>query len=208
MRSLHVVALVTGLALLTPRQAAAQDADRQGAGAGSGSGSGATSTTTATTGKGTYTVTQKLKAEQPEPPAGRWVRALTNVQVELTITDQSGTRAPEKKTVTMVVSSGSWGKIRSAGGVRLEPGMAPVSVDLNVDARPFVSVDGPIQLELTLAYSPLGGQGDDAARGKPPTVNQSLTVVLQNGKSLVISQAADPVGDRKIIVEARATILK
>lgn len=208
MRSLHVVALVAGLALLTPQLSVAQDADRQGAGAGSGGGSGATSTATVTAGKGTYTVTQKPKAEQPEPPAGRWVRALTNVQVELTITDQSGARAPEKKTVTMVVSSGSWGKIRSSGGVRLEPGMAPVIVDLNVDARPLVSVEGQIQLELTLACSPLGGQGDDVAKGKPAALNQSLTVVLQDGKSLVISQAADPVSDRKIIVEVKATVLK
>lgn len=150
----------------------------------------------------------KPRAEMAiEPPAGRWVRTLTNVQVELTITDQAGNGAPEKKTVSMVVSSGSWGRIRSAGGVRIEPGLPPIVVDLNVDARPMVSVDGPIQLELTIAYSPLGPSTGDG-KGKPPTVNQSLTVILQNGKPLVISQAADPVGDRKIIVEAKATVLK
>ena len=136
----------------------------------------------------------------------KFVRTLTNVQVELTITDQTGVEKPEKKTVSMVVSSGSWGKIRSAGSI-MRPGFPPVVVDLNVDARPFVSLEGPIQLELMIAYSPLGSQGVDS-KEKPPTVNQSLTVVLQNGKPLVISQAADPVGDRKIIVEAKATVLK
>jgi hypothetical protein len=197
MRSLHVVVFVAGLALL-PRFAAAQDA----------------ATATATTADGrTYTVTTRNQ-EKPtvkpalavEPPPGRWVRTLTNVQVELTITDQTGTASPEKKTVSMVVSSGAWGRIRSAGHV-MRPGNPPVAVDLNVDARPLVAVEGPIQLELTIAYSPLGSPADDG-KAKPPTVNQSLTVVLQSGKPLVISQAADPVGDRKIIVEAKATVLK
>jgi hypothetical protein len=39
-------------------------------------------------------------------------------------------------------------------------------------------------------------------------MNQSLTVVLQSGKPLMISQAADPVSDRKVNVEVKATILK
>lgn len=134
------------------------------------------------------------------------INAMTNVQIELTITDQGGSAAPEKKTVTMVVSSGTWGRIRSAGAVKVV-GNPPVVVDLNVDARPRILLDGPIQLELTIAYSPLGSAAADSA-GKPPTVNQSLTVMLQNGKPLVVSQAADPVGDRRIIVEARATVLK
>ena len=137
----------------------------------------------------------------------KFVRSLTNVEIELTITDQTGAEKPEKKTVTMVVSSGNWGKIRSAGAVH-RAANASVIVDLNVDARPFVSVEGPIQLELTIAYSPLGSPGTDYGREKPPTVNQSLTVVLQDGKPLVISRAADPVGDRRIIVEAKATVLK
>lgn len=207
MRSIHVVVLVASLALL-PRFAAAQDSQepaRQGSGSGAGAsaGSGTASTATATV----TSTAQKPRVEMLEPPPGRWVRTLTNVQVDLTITDQSGTGTPEKKSVSMVVSSGAWGRIRSAGGVRLEPGSGPVLVDLNVDARPLVSVDGPIQLELTIAYSPLGPSASDA-KSKPPTVNQSLTVVLQSGKPLVISQAADPVGDRKIIVEAKATVLK
>lgn len=210
MRSLHVVVLVTGLGLLTPKLLAAQDPDRQGTGAGSGSGSGAASTATVTSGQSataTATATRKPGAEG-EPPLGRWVRALTNVQVELTITDQTGAGAPEKKTVTMVVSSGSWGKIRSAGNVRPGPDSPPAIVELNVDARPFVSVEGPIQMELTLVYRPLGAATDDMARGRPLPLNQSLTVILQSGKPLVVSQAADPLNDRKIGVEVKATVLK
>jgi hypothetical protein len=154
---------------------------------------------------------QKLEAAVQAQQAQnnpRFVRTLTNVQIEVTLTDQTGSAAPDKKIVSMVVSSGSWGKIRSAGTFR-PVADAPFGVDLNVDARPFVSVDGPIQLELTLNYSPPGGPG--SGREMPTTrtgVNQSLTVILQNGKPLIISQSADPVSDRKVVVEVKATVLK
>ena len=209
MRSLHPVILATALALLAPHWSAAQDSDRQGAGSGVGTGSGSGAGAGKTS---TYTVMMRDQEKpaakprvEPEPP-GRWVRTLTNVQVELTITDQTGSGTPEKKTVSMVASSGSWGRIRSAQMVR--DGGRDQVIDLNVDARPMVSVDGPIQLELTVVYSPPGATTGDVARVRPTGVNQSLTVILNSGKSLVISQAADPVGDRKIIVEAKATVLK
>ena len=109
----------------------------------------------------------------------------------------------------MIASSGNWGKIRSAGTVRPE-GEGPYAVLLNVDARPYVSVEGQIQLELTLEYAPLksGGEQKEGARQRPAGINQSQTVVLQSGKPLVVSQAADPIGDRKVIVEVKATVLK
>ena len=152
--------------------------------------------------------TQAVKAKTEEAQQGsRFVRTLTNVQIELTLTDQVGGAPPEKKTILMIVASGSWGKIRSAGNVRPEGNM-PFVVDLNVDARPFVSVEGPIQLELTLVYSPPGEAAGKETKARPTGLNQSLTVVLQSGKPLVISQAADPISDRKVLVEVKATVLK
>lgn len=150
----------------------------------------------------------------PTPPAKpveregpRYVRTLTNVQIELTLSDQLGTQPPDKKTVSMIVASGNWGKIRSAGNVRPQ-GDAPFVVDLGVDARPLVSLEGLIQLELTISYNPPGGADKDTLKSRPTGVNQSLTVALQSGKPLLISQAADPVSDRKVIVEVKATVLK
>ena len=106
------------------------------------------------------------------------------------------------------MSSGNWGKIRSAANV-IPIGEAPYVVDLNVDARPFVSTEGQIQLEITLVYAPIKGPGDPKeSKQRPAGVNQSQTVVLQSGKPLIISQAADPTGDRKIVVEVKATVLK
>jgi hypothetical protein len=134
-------------------------------------------------------------------PFDRFVRALTNVQVELTLTDQVGNATAEKKIVTMIVASGSWGKIRNTAAR-----IGPNQVGLNVDARPFVSVEGPIQLELTLYYYPPQGKPD--APVLPTELNQSMTIVLQSGKPMLISQSADPASDRKVTVEVKATILK
>ena len=141
----------------------------------------------------------KTKIEDAQPMNPRFVRTLTNVQIELTLTDQIGDGAPLKKTVVMIVSSGNWGKIRASADPR-----RPQVVSLNVDARPFVSIDGPIQVELTLYYYP----PRDPKADRLTELNQSLTVVLQGGKPLMISQSADPGGDRKVTVEAKATVLK
>ncbi len=155
--------------------------------------------------------TQAIKAKIDEQARDnpRFVRTLTNVQIELTLTDQLGANAAEKKTVSMIASSGSWGKVRSTGTIRPD-GDAPYTVVLNVDARPFVSVEGPVQLELTFEYVPLKSTGDvkEGARQRPSGINQSQTVILQSGKALVVSQAADPISDRKVVVEVKATVLK
>jgi len=137
----------------------------------------------------------------------KFVKTLTNVQIELTLTDQLGSLPPEKKTVSMIASSGNWGKVRSGADV-FPAGEPPYHVVLNVDARPFVSLDGPIQLEMTLVYEPAKGDGDTTNRRRPSGINQSQTIILQSGKPLVVSQAADPVTDRKVIVEVKATVLK
>lgn len=204
------------MALLAPSLAAAQDdgirsGAGQGAGAGSGAGSGATgrgdqsaSQTTSTSKDGkTTTTTTTVKTDDQ-----RFIRSLQNVQVEFTLTDQQGTQTPEKKTVSMIVSSSNWGKIRSAATV-MNPGESPMNVELNVDARPFVSTDGLIQLEMTLVYAPSKtADPTGGPRQRPTGINQSQTVVLQSGKPLIISQAADPVVDRKVVVEVKATLLK
>lgn len=146
---------------------------------------------------------QKEQAPAPKPPepGPRYTRTLTNVQVELTLTDQIGSAPAEKKTVSMIVASGNWGKIRNTVARS-----GPFQIGLNVDARPLVSLDGPIQLELTLYYYPPQGKPD--VQVLPTELNQSLTVVLQSGKPLLISQAADPSSDRRITVEVKATVLK
>jgi len=152
---------------------------------------------------------QKLQEAEAALMNPRFVRTLTNVQIELTLTDQTGTNPADKKTVSMVVSSGSWGKVRSSGIVDPIDG-PPYPVELNVDARPFVAIEGPVQVEMTFVYAPMKSAGEtkEGARQRPAGINQSQTVVLQSGKPLIVSQAADPISDRKVVVEIKATVLK
>ncbi|MGH9220343.1 MAG: hypothetical protein ACRD1W_13635 [Vicinamibacterales bacterium] len=135
----------------------------------------------------------------------------SNVRIELTISDQRADGANEKKQVSMIVSETSWGKIRTHATTRPpSPTAGPnmdVDVALNVDARPFINAAGNIQLELVVNYNPLD-ETNKAGVVRPTELNQSLTVILQSGKPLVVAQAADPMVDRKMIVEVVATILK
>jgi hypothetical protein len=120
-----------------------------------------------------------------------------NLQIELTITDTQGSVKPETKVVSMLTADTYMGRIRTISG--------PMSALLNIDATPTVLDNDRIRLQLTVEYAP-------AASGQPPqkpaTLNESLSVILQNGKPLVVSQAADPTTDRKMTVEVKATILK
>jgi glucose/arabinose dehydrogenase len=127
---------------------------------------------------------------QPEP---REIES--NVQVEVSISDYAGSAAPQRKTVSMVVASGNMGRVRA------QRGGAAV---LNVDSTPRLQKDGRIVLQFSLEYRPQ--EKADTVDAAP--INELLTVLLQSGKPLVVTQAADPSSDRKVTVEVTATILK
>ena len=136
-------------------------------------------------------------------------RLLTNIQVEVTISDQIGTTAPNKKTVQLITSDNSVGRIRSRADAQSVRG-GPQMVNLNIDALPRL-VGDQIQLNLTIEYNPLktSVEGSNEEKSVTPTqLNQQLSIAMTSGKWMTVSQAADPVTDRKIIVECKATILK
>lgn len=155
--------------------------------------------------------TQTTAASQSkgEAPRSQAFPARSNIRVDLTISDQRADGPNEKKQVSMIVSETSWGKIRTHATTRPPSPTAGPNMDvaLNVDARPFINAAGNIQLELVVNYNPLD-ETNKAGLVRPTELNQSLTVILQSGKPLVVAQAADPMVDRKMIVEVMATILK
>lgn len=118
----------------------------------------------------------------PEPPG-----QIVNIKFDVTITDQTGTAESAKKTLTLLVADRQTGYIRSTGVN--EKGQ----VRLNVDARPQILPNGSIRAGLSLEY---------------PMISQQVTVILEPGKAQVVTQTADPLSDRKVTVEVRATILK
>jgi hypothetical protein len=146
----------------------------------------------------------KETATQPDlRRMGSGPYAGVNVQVEVTLTDQAGNAPPEKKLVSLLTVHGFMGRVR-ANATTLKPGRGPIGSNLNVDARPNIMEGNRVMLELTLEYTP----GRDSDVATPTNLNQSLAVTLVSGKPLTISQAADPISDRRLTVEVKATILK
>ena len=155
----------------------------------------------------------------PPPPAapkpdGRARKVGPNVRIEVTFTEQRSDAPAQPKTVTVTTGDGHWGRVRSQAQVT-GLGVSP----LNVDARPELQADGRVQLALNIEY------GDQRSEPRPPTVannvqiqhepkvtivnlSQSVTVLLDSGKPLTITQSADPTGDRRVTVEVKAIILR
>jgi hypothetical protein len=99
----------------------------------------------------------------------------------------------------MITADATMGRVRATA----DSSKGPTS--LNVDARPVALDNDRILLELTVEFAPLR---ESQVSQRPTVLNESISVILQNGKSLVVSQAADPTGDRKMTVEVKATIVK
>jgi len=157
-------------------------------------------------------------APPPPPPAptpdGRVRKVGPNVRIEVTFTEQRSDTPAQPKTVTVTTGDGHWGRVRAQAHSSMF-GATP----LNVDARPEVQPDGRVVVALTLEYGDkrvvetpaVSGPHVQIAQPKQVTdvnMNQSVTVVLESGKPLVVTQAADPTGDRKVTVEVKATILR
>lgn len=138
-------------------------------------------------------------AVTPETPPRKVRGRDLNLQVELTLTDQTASAPAEKKVVSMIAADATSGRIRSISG--------SASAVLNVDARPVLLDNDRVLLELTVEYAPALPENTPQSR-RPAALNESLSVILQAGKPMVISQAADPVNDRKMTVEVRVSIVK
>jgi hypothetical protein len=134
----------------------------------------------------------------PAQPAERRSRfQMSNIRVELTVTDSMGGGTPQKKTVSMMIADGQMGRVRAMQGGPFEP-------TLNVDATPEI-VNERVRLQVSLVYiAPMAG----VTATRVASITENVTVILDPGKPLVISQSADPAAERKVTVEVTATILK
>jgi len=131
-----------------------------------------------------------------------------NIRLELTITDQRGDAPAISKTVSMTVADRHSGRIRTQGDVRSPTGMGTRPVILNVDAQAsLIARESRARVTLTIEYRPVAGEAENE-RATTPNINESITVILDDGKPLVVSQSADPVTDRRVKVEAKMTLLR
>jgi hypothetical protein len=152
-------------------------------------------------------LTASKPQEGPLPNIPRAVGQLMNIRLEFTITDSRGTAPPTtSKTVTMVLSDRASGRIRTQGEVRTPDGRR-LPITLNLDAQPEITRDNRVKVNVTLEYKPQAGEGETEERATT-SIGETMTVILDDGKPLVVSQSADPHSDRKVKIEMKATFLK
>jgi len=143
----------------------------------------------------------------PAPPAPPRAGQPINVRVEVTITDRKPTVAPVTKTVTVVAGDGMRGSIRSEGFTQGRP--TPLNVDVDSNILP----DNKVRVALNLQYdydvaAEGAAPGVPAIPGQRMQIRDAVTMILESGKPLVVAQSADPVSDRQVTVEVKATILR
>jgi hypothetical protein len=169
----------------------------------------------------------------PSPPPATGPYRFSNIRVDVTINDQSSGAKPVTKTVTLVQANGDRSSIRSSNDIAVpqrvvrdpgtpDPNAPPAmpgppmdlrynftALPLNIDARSVVIDDTRVKVELQVNYET--AVPDRVVRtGQPVTakVTENLSLVLENGKPVVVSQSADAASDRRVTVEVKATILK
>lgn len=149
-------------------------------------------------------VPQVPRAPAPPPPPMKPGQAV-NIEIEVTITEGSAA-APATKTVSMLAADATWGRVRSQGSTRPNAARDAAAAALNVDARPQLIAADTLRLELTIEYAPAEADTPAAADGvRPARLHQSLNVVVKSGQSLRVSQAVDPVSNRRTTVDVKAT---
>jgi len=128
------------------------------------------------------------------------------VRIEVTITDQRSGEAPVQKTVALVLADRTNGMVRSESQLR-----SAGSVPLHIDAEAALVEKDRVLVQIGLEYN-VPGAGRDVGQEPPETrysqVRESIRAILQDGKPLVVSESADPITDRKVKVEVKATILR
>ena len=174
---------------------------------------------------------------QPTPPATPTPPRATvgtapgaaprNIRFDITIND-SGATTPITKVVTLNVSAGGGGSIRSTARIPGAPTSAPRTVTsqgpdgkpqttttpsspptiaLNVDVtNPTIYEDTNIRAMVVIEYQPY--VPPSASRQEPAVVRANSLAVFESGKKMVLLQAADPMTDRRTTIEVTATVVR
>jgi hypothetical protein len=150
-----------------------------------------------------------------------------NIRFDIVITD-TGVTMPISKTVTVNVSAGGNGSIRSnaklPGGRVLPPRTVTSqgpdgkpqttttpspepSISLNVDVtNPVIYEDNGIRAMVVIEYQPY--VPPSTTRPEPAVVRANALTVFNSGTKMVLLQAADPMTDRRKTIEVTATIVR
>jgi len=164
-------------------------------------------------GRGTLLPPARVPATPtPAAPAAAQARSQpVNVKIDFTITDQRAGAAPVKRTLSVVTADGQLGRVRTTSKVNWRGG--DLDVPLNVDATPSLLTGGEIRVQFTVSYDVpyfTGATAAPNAQGEVSrsTLSDSVTLVLKDGASVTAAQSADPIGDRQVSVDVKATVMK
>ncbi len=140
-------------------------------------------------------------AAAPAPPAPpRPMGQMINVRIDVTLTDSKG--AP--KILTMTVADGESGMNRTTSAITSGVNMGEFS--FNADAAPTV-IGNKIRLRLTAdAVVPIEAESAIPNRSSKLGLRQSQTVILNDGDSVEIARAADPISDRAFALSVKVRI--
>jgi hypothetical protein len=155
--------------------------------------------------------TKPTPEQPPSKPAPEPPRQSINVRIEVTISDQRGKVPTMRKTITAVTGDSLNARIRTTAEFQGIGGFPNTPIPLNVDAMPAILPNGRIRVTVGLEYSLPVLTEEPAAAGPRllrTSIQENISVNLEDGKPLVVAQSADPVSDRQVTVEVRATILK
>lgn len=134
----------------------------------------------------------------PRPALGKPV----NVRIDVTVTEQLGSRPPSSKSLSLTTADGESAQIRNQPEVATPGPVLPAP--FSVDAMPTI-IDGRIRLGLSIDYNVVDASSEKAARNQ---VRSRQQLVLESGKPMVVSESTDPMTERKVTVTVSATILK
>ena len=152
-------------------------------------------------------VATRSTGDAPAPDAVRHPRGQSvNLRLEFTVTDQIGNAPPVRKIVTMNVADGESGRIRTNAEV-FRKNASPTIVPLSVDASPEIE-GAKIRLRASLEYQLLKDAPEPDVPAGKTSITQSVTAILSDGVSTILSQSADPLTDRRVTLEVKATIIK
>jgi hypothetical protein len=160
-------------------------------------------------------------AQQPAPaPAPERAPAqaappqqeVPNLRFDIAIADEGGGAPPTRKNVSVLARANnqtasvrSLGQLNAGHPLAVAAKSSGIGVGLSVDVRGlFFAETGKIGARVTVDYQPYWPD----AKSLPSSVRAQVDAVFDQGKPTLISQAADPLSDRRTTIEVTVTVLK
>lgn len=140
----------------------------------------------------TYTATVAGTAP-PAPP--RPLGQMLNVKVDVILSDSKG--APKTLSMTVADGESAMNRTTTAGG--------SADFSFNADVLPLVSGN---RIRLRVTADAVVPTDSEPKIGNRLALRQSQTIILDDGASVEIARAADPVSDRSFTLTVKAKILR